>query len=255
MSNRRAMMFSLGGLPSFNYLTDLVAYYSFDGSNATDIHTGTHNGTLVGSPTFPSGKNSNCIDFANNNNANYINIADSADFSFTNGTNDVPATISMWVNFENIGDFGSWLINKRNATIGGDEWQMMYYENRLQFTKFQYNNNGIYQATQSSPSPFVFNTWYHVLVTLDGTSSVGSTKIYINGNLNVALDENSGGTYTGMNNGTSIIRIGLNSWSVNLGFKHKGKIDEIAIWKNRELNSTEVTQLYNAGAGKFYNTF
>jgi len=238
-----------------NFLTNLVAYYSFDGSNANDIHTGTHNGTVIGSPTFPSGKNGNCIDFGNDNNLNYVNIADNNDFSFTNGTTDVPATISMWMNYQGVGSVGSWYINKRGATSGSDEWQFIFYLNRLQFYKFQHNNNSIYQLTESSSSPFIANAWYHISVTIDGTSSIGSTKIYINGNINVALDANYGGTYTRMNNGNAITRLGSNSWSLDPGFKHKGKLDEIAIWKNRALSALEITELYNAGAGKFYNTF
>ena len=255
MSNRRAMMFSLGGLPGTNFLTNLVAYYSFDASNATDIHTGTNNGTVIGSPTFPSGKNGNCIDFGNDNNFNYVNIADSTDFSFTNEITDVPFSISMWVNFQGFGSVGSWLINKRGNTSGSDEWSFAYAGGILTFAKFQFNNNGIVQLIRTSSSIFSTNTWYHIVYTDNGTSLVGSGQIYINGALNVASNSNSGGIYTRMNNGNSITRLGLNSWSTDSGFKHKGKLDEIAIWKNRQLTALEVTELYNAGAGKFYNTF
>jgi len=256
MSNRRAMMFSLGTFPIANFLTDLIAYYSFDGSNATDIHTGTHNGTLVGSPTFPSGKNSNCIDFANNTSLNYFTIADSNDFSFTNGTTDVPFSMSMWVNFSNFSTTGNWLINKRSATTGNDEWSLAFISGgALTFAKFQYNNNGIVQLISTNTGIFSTSTWYHIVYTDNGSGAVGSGKIYIDGALNVSSNSNSGGTYTRMNNGTRQVYCGINSWSPEVGFKHKGQLDEIAIWKNRELTSTEVTQLYNAGAGKFYGTF
>lgn len=242
------------GVLGTNFLTNLVAYYSFDGSNATDIHTGTNNGTVIGSPTFPSGKNSNCIDFGNDNNFNYVNIADSTDFSFTNGTTDLPFSMSMWVNFQGFGSVGSWLINKRGATSGSDEWQFVYAGGRFIFNKFQFNNNGIAQEINSNTG-FSTNTWYHVIYTDDGSGSIGSGRIYINGSLNVSSNSNIGGTYTRMNNGNSITRLGLNSWSTDSSFKHKGKLDEIAIWKNRQLTALEVTELYNSGAGKFYNTF
>jgi len=58
-----------------------------------------------------------------------------------------------------------------------------------------------------------------------------------------------------MPNGTSDVGLGVPIWAINTDLKHRGKLDEIAIWKNRELTSTEVTELYNSGAGKFYNTF
>lgn len=41
----------------------LVAYYSFDASNATDDSSNGNNGTLVNSPTFIPGKVGNAINF------------------------------------------------------------------------------------------------------------------------------------------------------------------------------------------------
>jgi len=237
-----------------NFLTDLVAYYSFDSSNATDIHTGTHNGTVVGSPTFPSGINSNCIDFGNNGNLYYVDVADSADFSFTNGTNDLSFSISMWVNFSAISGFGNWLINKRNATSGGDEWQFVYYSGLLRFVKFDKTSNTIIQEASFSFTPTT-NVWYHMIYSEDGSQTFAGMKIYLNGVSQTLTNSSSGGTYTGMNNGSSIVRMGMSAWAAADALKHRGKLDEIAIWKNRELTSTEVTELYNAGAGKFYNTF
>jgi len=182
-----------------DFLNDLVAYYSFDSSNATDIHTGTHNGTLVGSPTFPSGKNSNCIDYENTDALNYVSIADSDDFSFVNGTTPASGSISMWVNFTAYSDTGNWFINKRGASSGTDEWQLAYIGGVLYFAKFEYNNNGIIQLTQTTSGIFSTGIWYHVAVTISDNSSLGSTKIYINGSLNVDSDINIG-TFTRMNN-------------------------------------------------------
>lgn len=256
MSNRRMMMFSLGSLPSTNFLTNLVAYYSFDASNATDIHTGTHNGTLVGSPTFPSGKNSNCINFGNNLDPNWVDVADSTDFSFTDGVTDVPFAISMWVKFDGFGVIGNWLINKRNATSGGDEYQFLYSGGRIQMNKFQYNNNAIAQQIATTSSLVSLGTWYHILYTDTGTGAIGSGNIYINGILNVDINTNLGGTYTRMNNGTQLVRIGKDGFGLTTeNGKHRGGLDEIAIWKNVTYGATQATELWDSGAGKFYNTF
>lgn len=256
MSNRRVMMFGLKNATGTNFLTNLVAYYSFDGSNATDIHTGTHNGTLNGAGfTFPTGKNGNSINFGNDGSTRFIQILDSTDFSFVNGTTPASGAISMWVNFEAFSSVGNWLINKRGATSGTDEWQLVYFENKLQFLKFEYNNNAISQSTATSTTPFSINTWYHILITLSDSSSVGSTQIYINGGLNVASNSNNGGTYTRMNDGTNDVRLGQPSWATNSDLKHRGLMDEIAIWKGVTFGVTQATELYNAGAGKFYNTF
>ena len=228
-----------------NFLTNLVAYYPLN-SNANDSING-YNGTLVGSPTFTSGKVLNAINFGNDATARYFNIADNNDFSFTNGTNDVPFTISLWVNFSSFSSTGNWLISKRAGLTYQDEWQFVFGEGRVGFTKFQFNNNAIYQIIQSSLNPFSLNTWYHICYTDSGNASVGSGKLYINGVANVAINQNVGGTYKIMNTGPSITRVGQFAFNTDTNLKHKGLIDELAIWKNRELTATEVLELYTKG--------
>jgi hypothetical protein len=230
-----------------NFLTNLVAYYPFN-SNANDLSGKGYNGTAINSPTYGTGKVSNAIDFGNDATLRYVNVADNNDFSFTNGTTDVPFTISMWVNLTSVSAIGSWFINKRGNASGSDEWQFVFSGGRVIFNKFQFNNNSIFQNIQSSLNPFILNTWYHICYTDSGSGAIGSGKIYINGSLNAPINQNVGGTYTRMNNGTNLTRIGINSWPPTLeGFKHRGLIDELAIWKNRELTATEVAELYTKG--------
>jgi hypothetical protein len=230
-----------------NFLTNLVGYYPFN-SNANDLSGKGYNGSVINSPTYGTGKVGNAIDFVNDAVLRYINVADNNDFSFTNGTTDVPFTISLWVNLTSFSSTGNWFISKRGLTSGTDEWQFAYAEGRLRFAKFQFNNNSIFQNIQSSLNPFLLNTWYHICYTDSGSGAIGSGKIYINGSLNAPINTNSGGTYTRMNNGTNVTRIGMNSWfPQETNFKHRGLIDELAIWKNRELNATEVAELYTKG--------
>jgi hypothetical protein len=229
-----------------NFLTNLVGYYPFN-SNANDLSGKGYNGTQVGSPTYGTGKVGNAINFGNDAVLRYVDIADNNDFSFTNGT-DVPFTISMWVNLTSFSTLGNFFINKRGITSGTDEWQFIFAEGRVQFWKFQFNNNSIRQIIASSLNPFLLNTWYHICYTDNGSGAIGSGKIYINGSLNSPFNANSGGTYVGMNNGNNLTRIGTNSWNPpNSGLKHRGLIDELAIWKNRELTATEVAELYTKG--------
>lgn len=234
----------------FNLLEGLVAYYAFE-YNANDNVNG-YNGSLVGTPTFTSGKNNLGINFGNDNIKRYFEVADNDDFSFTNGTTDVPFSISAWVNFSAFNGTGNWFISKRGTISGTDEWQLVYYQNRLNFYKFQFNDNSIYQQIATSTTPFSLNTWYHICYTDSGNSLVGSGKLYINGVTNVDINQNAGGTYTRMNNGTRITRFGIDSWQARTDLKHRGLIDELGIWKNRELTPTEVLELYNSGLGKFY---
>ena len=50
-----------------------------------------------------------------------------------------------------------------------------------------------------------------------------------------------------MTNGTQPIRIGQEGWNLSPKLKHRGLIDELEIWKNRELTATEVLELYTKG--------
>lgn len=235
-------------------LTDnLIAYYNFN-SNSNDITGKSPNG-VVTNTTYVSGINNQCVNFANN--TARVDIVDSNNFSFTNGGGiDIPFSVSMWVYFTAFttaaGDYGNWLINKRNITSGGDEWQMVLYKDKFYFYKFDRVSNSINQSISSTSNPFTLNNWYNIIFTDNGSKTTSGMKIYINGVLLNTIDSSSG-VYTGMNNGSAITRIGLNSWDLSAPYlRHQGNIDEIAIWKGRELKINEVNQLYNNGIGKFY---
>jgi len=229
-----------------NFLEGLVAYYAFE-NNANDS-LGVHNGTLV-SAFYSSGKNGLCVNFFNDFGARYINVADNDDFSFTNGTNDLPFSFSCWVNFTEFSSIANFIINKRGNTSGSDEWQMTYSVStgRLAFVKISLINSSNQQVrTDFTPS---LNQWHHIVVTDGGTGNVADFKMYVNGILQTTKINNS---YVRMPNGTSPVRMGQASWNTDTTLKHRGLLDEFAIWKNRELTATEVAELYNAGAGKFY---
>ncbi len=248
LGNTQIKKVMLGNNLIWQSLTNgLVGYYPLN-SNTNDFSGKGYNGTQVGAPTYVTGKVGNAINFGNDNNITYISIADNNDFSFTNETTDVPFTISLWVKFSGFSSIGNWLVNKRNATSA--EWQIGYYQNRLIFTKFQFNNISIYQQISSTLNPFSLNTWYHLCYTDNGSASISGCKLYINGVLSNSV-QNSNGVYTRMNNGTQPLILGINGWDFNPKLKHRGLIDELAIWKNRELTPTEVLELYTKGnAGK-----
>jgi hypothetical protein len=228
-------------------LANLVAYYAFE-SNANDSHGG-KNGTLFGTPTFTTGINGNAINFGNNTNLNSLTVADNDDFSFTNGTNDLPFSFSCWVNFTAFSTTANFIVNKRGGSSGSDEWQFTYSPatERLSFVKFSLINTSN-QQVRSDFKPNL-NQWYHIVITDSGTGNVADMRMYID---NVLQTTKLNTTYVRMPNATSLVRMGLANFNLIEALKHRGLLDELAIWKNRELNATEVAELYNAGAGKFY---
>ncbi|PJJ08665.1 concanavalin A-like lectin/glucanase superfamily protein [Flavobacterium sp. 1] len=234
-------------------IEQLVAYYKFN-SNAIDSTGLSPNGTVTNA-TFVTGKMGNAINF--NNNTARVDFSDHDNFSFTTGNgNDVPFSISMWVYFTvfNSGNptfNGNWLINKRADTPGTDEWQLALYEGNLYFSKFDRVTKNNYQYIIVA-NPFTLNTWYHIVVTDNGTKTVAGLRMYINSAL-ISTTPIEVGTYTGMPNSSALMRIGLNAWNlITPSIRHQGNIDEVGIWKNRCLTPREISELYNGGLGNTY---
>jgi hypothetical protein len=243
----------LAGKIPINLLPNLVAYWDFDGNGTDSVNAITpiletnvtyNNDSILGTSAAITANNA------------ILRYADSDDFSFVNSSNtgDVPFSISCWVFFTAFSSTGNWLINKRNNATGGDEWQFNYFveANRLNFQKIQFNNRLIAQRVQSSQNPFILNTWYHLVVTDNGTANFNGMNMYINGQNVSDIKVDTGGNYTRMNNGISSLGIMNANWSPQQFLNHQGRIDEVAIWKNRELTPEEITYLYNAGAGRTY---
>lgn len=100
-------------------------------------------------------------------------------------------------------------------------------------------------------------SWNHVVITFNKTNLTTGVKIYINGSL-----DTSG---TPPSSGGSVLPIGyslpMKSCIGALDFNANGTqsnhlpngtmLDEVNVW-TKELTSTEVTELYNAGTGEFY---
>jgi len=233
----------LGGLNK-----NLVAYYKLN-SSTTDSLGLSPTGTAIG-VDYVAGKTGNAARF--DAATDRIDIVDTTNMSFTDGTIDIPFSISLWVYFVGFNSIGNWLINKRNAVSGGDEWQIEYYQNRIQFNKFDKANNTILQSVGTPTSSLSLNTWYNITVTDDGSKTVGGINIYINSTPQT-LTNLSSGIYSGMNNGTAITRIGLNAWDLTTPTTaHQGYIEDVGIWKNRVLTQQDIDYLYNSGNGRTY---
>ncbi len=231
--------------------TNLVAYYNLD-SNTNDQTGLSPNGTPTGID-YVAGKTGNAARF--NANGDIIDIADSTNLSFTNGSGiDTPFSINVWVYFTSFSSTGGWILNKRTATSGGDEYQLVFNSqaNALFFTKFDRTSNSIAQTMQTIGSVASLNTWYMVTVTDDGSKTFAGMKMYINASLRPVTDT-SAGTYTGMNNGSAIFRLGNSAWAAPTApLQFLGYLEDVGIWKNKVLSQGDISYLYNYGNGKTY---
>jgi len=231
--------------------TDLVAYYNLD-SNTNDQTGLSPNGVATGID-YVAGKTGTCARF--NLGTDRITIADSNNLSFTNGSGtDIPFSISMWVYFTGFNSTGNWFINKRDAepTVNISEWQFIYANSRLSFTKFD-STSVISQGVSTDVNPFSLNAWYFITFTDDGSKTNAGMKIYINSFLKTVINNNNG-TYIGMSNTNKNTTIGVLSSTTapNIATAHQGYIEDVGIWKNKVLTQAEINYLYNANRANIY---
>jgi hypothetical protein len=211
--------------PNLNitYLTDLVAYYALEDN--TDSHS--NNYTLTeNTVNYSAGFNNNAADFAAGE------LYNNTDFDF----NSKSYTISAWIKGNDVtvgcSIFG-WV------AFGGTVLRQAYTaSSKLDFFHYDGSWKGINSATTLSD-----NTWYHVVIRYN--SSTQTMSLFINGNKE---DTGSVGVLTASSSPY------LNIGAENSSNYFNGLIDEFAVWY-RALSDSEVSNLYNGGAGLFYGSF
>lgn len=204
-----------------------IAAYSL-ATNGVDAKNA-YNGTVGAGVSFSSG-----AVFTNVTNSNII-VADNNDFSFTNGTNDLPFSISFKINFSALGD--QWIVNKRNATGATDEWQVIYYLGKISLFLFS-NSGSAYIVSEYTFTPTT-GVDYTFAFTYAGDGASG-LKVYRDGVLRTTTNTTFG-SYTKMPNGTAPVTIGAQGWNLSAG-RLTAKLKELYFF-NSELTPTDVTYL------------
>lgn len=94
---------------------------------------------------------------------------------------------------------------------------------------------------------YLSNTWYHIAMTLD---RMGSMRFYRNGT-NLAscqlADSPVANLADSMDYTSSGADFGIGAYAGDGNYKFKGIIKNVCVWKNRELTSDEVVEIYNRG--------
>ena len=170
----------------------------------------------------------------------YITVADADNLSFTNGSNDLPFSISFLIKFSSYDSTdGLWVINKREDSLTPVEWQVIFIGGtfRLTINTDGLSANNIAKVLTFTPT---LNQTYHCVVTYDGTENAIGINVYI--------DAVSGGatsvigTYTGMSNTSSRVDIGRRGWD-GVGFgTSQYRLDCLRIW-DKELTQSEVNAI------------
>jgi hypothetical protein len=238
----------VGYYPGIAMKDSMVASWSFDTNFNDSIGTNhlTANGNAVaGAACGVIGK---CAQL--DGSSDYGIAVDSDTLSFTNGTNDLPFSVSFWAkfntyNFSGLG--GVWMLSKREKS-NEDEYQIMFLESAIYVYLFSGDpGDNIYSSCVFVPQVGNDAVWDNFQFTYDGSETADGIQIYLNG-VAQAMTIGSTGAYTGMQNLTSSVNIGSAGFSpTSRGFD--GELDLFHIWKNREISATEALSIYDIQNG------
>lgn len=110
-----------------------------------------------------------------------------------------------------------------------------------------HRNDGVFATNTNSLQK---DTWMHVVITYDGSTTPGGLRFYING-VNQSFTQTHGTTgEQTLNTADSGYQIGSRVESGTRQLYFNGSIDEISVW-NRTLSPNEIRNLYLRGAFRF----
>lgn len=217
--------------PSNPLWNNLVSYWT--GDNTPNDAKGTNNGTLTNGATYGVGKINNGFSLDGTNDylafGNVLNFDGSTPFSF-----------SLWVKFNAIpysvlfGKFGGGFTGYEIAASSSGNLRI-------------YMSSGSGTLDLTSNCGLTTGTWFNLVLTYDGSKTASGVKFYSNGVLKTN-DTPSSNNLTGTIATTGLLSIGCRTGGSSFV---NGIMDEIGVW-SKVLTLTEVTELYNAGAGKQY---
>ena len=225
--------------------TDYVSCWDMEESSATRIDANTTNSndlTDVNTVVSGTGIINNGGDFESSN-SEYIYI-DDATASGLDGMSDV--SISAWFKAESSGAFKT-VVNKRGSGASQGGYMIrIASDNSTIYAEVGDGTNTT--GGNISSSAVTTGVWYHIVITLDNAD--GDIIPYINNTVKTTIT----GTASGVAGGNSQpFMIGAsNNTSSGSGrtpiWYMDGVVDIVEVY-NRVLTSTEVSDLYNAGAG------
>jgi hypothetical protein len=223
-------------------LTDnLISYWKLDESsgNASDS---------VGSNTL-----------TNNNSVAYTSakINNGADFGDTGNTKSLITTNTLGIDGGNM-SFSCWVNKNKNITnlkyvlaayqennTSKVEYSIGFYsDGGNEYVRFQRGKVGVGDQVALKTITLSTGTWYHLVGTYDGTN----IRLYIDGTLEATTAASGDGSNAGVY--TAGFSIGNNNDDSSI-IENALIVDEVGVW-SRALSSTEISQLYNNGAGLQY---
>lgn len=206
---------------------NLKAYYHFQ-NDFLDAKNG-YDGVGNNSPSFVSGIYNNDVELIPTNSQNV-----------TVSSFDIDESVDMAWSFWVYPYFtaGSAYYNVMRWKLGSNNNLGIKFDTNGNLQTSASNTNPVCQTSVSG----IQNTWQHIVLCVD--SSGPQHILYLNG---TQVDSDN---FVYLANGTATFYIGS---TADPQYYFDGIIGEVAVWQGKFLTSTEVTDLYNGGTGKFYD--
>lgn len=223
------------------YGTGLRAHWTLDeaSGNRSDSHTNSYTLTDNNTVASATGKLNNGADFEASTNE-YLSRTDALGLTATGDF-----SISMWVKLESSGTtkMTPFSYNINNGTAD----QQIYSDMGVGGSNVLRMVSGTGSVAQYTWSGVSTGTWYHLVFTYKYNTATVGQNIYINGSL--VASSSSEATFNGVTAdsfclGASVFGGGFPPF----GRYFDGVMDEVSVW-SRELSSTDVSGIYNGGAG------
>lgn len=219
--------------------TNLTAFWSLENTSWTDD---TGNGTTLtghGTPTVTTGVAGGNGLGTLDGTTQYLSAASNTNVSNGGGSFSVQA----WVK-TTAAPGGEVVFNKDNNAFGQREWGLGSRFTSSNVWSFTLSNTSTSFFNADSAVTVVTGSFVHLVGTFN--SSTGAITIYVNGTASGA-----GATLTGTVQSSASAPISIGSLA-GATFMPAGVIDQVGFWKGRVLSSSDVTALYNSGAGLTY---
>lgn len=177
----------------------------------------------------------------------HIVVPDQDDFSFTDGSNDQPFSISAWVYVGDVSSDDGPFVAKANFSDGDTEFIFKHANGNLQL--FIYDRDGSasghYIRALGNSAVLSDATWHHVVATYDGSESQTGINLYVDSAV-AASTKSTAGPYGRVRNTTTPLTIGATEDLANANRIFEDRMADVCIF-NKELSSSEITELYNSG--------
>ena len=228
-------------------LTDLESYWKLDEASGTiyDSHGSNDSTSINGNPTYgATGIVGDCLDFDGTGDSVVFGNVLSKDYNDS-------FTIQCWYKPNSAGSDNHFLVCKQdNGGLfrGYVIWRGGSGQNHRLIFDLVHTGSSVLEIKSTTRLTNRF-TWYHIVLTYDGTAAVSGLNLYINGSLET-ISQSIDSLTTGTTVSSANFEIGARSATQETD----GLIDEVGVW-NRVLDSTDVSTLYNLGSGLAYGDF